>query len=245
MIAQRRRLKYRSQKGAMGTVLFLLVIQICFVAAALSVDIAHQISVRAELQAATDAAAMAGEEVLLAQSSASSSAATAAALSICNANYCDGKPLSANSKAVINTTISQTGGSPSLPTLKVSASVPAVNMFGILLGHGSDTLNVSSTAGPGEVGTAFGAFPMTVVNRNYQPNTTYTWYISDAPGLVPGLVNAISSGLTGYSVGSTPPPYPNNMLGYNTARFLTTYNANLNTGLLGATQSLANGVGGP
>jgi hypothetical protein len=86
---------------------------------------------------------------------------------------------------------------------------------------------------------------MTVVNRNYQPGTTYKWYMSDAPGLVPGLTNALSMGLTGFSAGSTLPPYPNNMLGYNTARFLTTYNANLNGCLLGATQALANGVGGP
>ena len=199
---------------------------------------------RAELQAASDAAAMAGEEVLLSQATANNAAAQAAAQLIWNANYCDGKLLSA-SNAVMFTTIGQTGGMPSLPTLKVTADVRTVNLFGMLLGHGTDTLNITSTAGPGAVGTAFGAFPMTVVNRNYQPGTTYTWYMSDAPGLVPGLTNALSMGLTGFSAGSTPPLYPNNMLGDNTARFLTTYNANLNGGLLGATQALANGVGGP
>jgi Flp pilus assembly protein TadG len=126
----------------MGTVLFLLVIQICFIAAALSVDIAHQISMRAELQAASDAAAMAGEEVLLSQATSNSTAAQAAAQLVWNANYCDGKLLSANN-AVMSTTIGQTGGTPSLLTLKVSANVRAVNLFGMLLGHDTDTLNIT------------------------------------------------------------------------------------------------------
>ena len=239
-----RRRQSRSQKGALGTVSLLIVLQLCFIAAAVSIDIAHQVSAKAELQAAVDAAAMAGEEILLAPA-ATQTFAVSAANSICGKNFCDGKLISSNSGATVAPVVGTTGGTPSLPTMTVTASLPVVNLFGYLIGRGSDKINVTATAGPGQVKTAFAIFPMTVINRDYQPNTSYTWYISDAPGLVPGLVNLLSSGLTGYSSGSTPPTYPGTMLGYNTARFLTTFNGSSAGGLLGAVDGLLNGVGGP
>lgn len=241
---RRRSRSQRNQNGAMGSVLLLVVLQFCFVATALSVDTAKHICVQSELHAAADAAALAGEQIILAQPTGGNGRAVNSAVAMANSNIADGRRIGSNSSANVGVEIASDGGTPALPTTRVTVSVRIRNMFGILIGRPTDTVSATSVAGAGQVNTSFTTFPLSVVNRDYKPNTTYTWYISDVPGLAPSIVTALSSGLTGASAGSSLSPYPSSMLGYNTARFLTTINGNVNGGLGGAVTSTGDGVGG-
>jgi hypothetical protein len=232
----------RTMRGAMlGTFSFMATIQTCCLASVIGVDVAHQTCVKAEMQAAVDAGAMAAEDMLLSQQSANDAKGIAAAINMTKRNFADGRAISADTNIQVNVSVSRSNN---IPTTTVTATKPIFNMFATMLGRPQDKITVSAVAGAGQMKTATAVFPLTVINRNYQPGQAYTWYISDAPGLAPSLVTALAMGLTGTSTGSSPAPYPGTMLGAQTAAFLTTATSRNDQGILGLTGTVLDGGGG-
>ncbi|GEM_PF-910042 len=112
---------------------------------AFALDISHNVSVRSELQSATDAAALAGAQDLISASTERNADTTA--LLIAAANTADGTPIdNATTKTTVTSETSPWDNSTDSGTVQVDATVSVTNMFAKLFGHNSDDVHGHSMA---------------------------------------------------------------------------------------------------
>lgn len=139
---------YRSQRGALGTLLFLFGIFILLLFAIIAVDISHFVSANAELQSAADAAALMGAYDLQWTSTGTDTAAADA----------DAKFMVQNSiadhyrptgisipTASVNVAFSSRNGGTN-NAITVTLNPPMVSMFAPFIGNLSTLVGVSATA---------------------------------------------------------------------------------------------------
>ncbi|MBX9688087.1 MAG: hypothetical protein K2X27_15375 [Candidatus Obscuribacterales bacterium] len=134
----------RSESGTMGMLIPGTVLLMIIGVGAFSADIAHNVSVRTQLQSATDAAALAGAAALIDPETAPM--ASYRATQVAGMNSADGVPVSATTP---NTTVAvsiNTNVPGEIGTCEVTASQPVQNWLASIFGHGSDTITVTSTA---------------------------------------------------------------------------------------------------
>src|SRR5262249_53156764 len=113
-----------------------------------SADVAHNIAVRAEIQSATDAGALAGAAALVDPTTAP--LASYNAKHVAGLNNADGVAVSQNTP---NTTVDVTVNTNvpgELGTVEVTASQPIQNWVASIFGHSTDTISVTSTAAASE-----------------------------------------------------------------------------------------------
>lgn len=133
----------RNEHGTLAAVLMSSVVLAGVLIGSVAVDPYHMQAVRSQLQAATDAAALAGAQDLFSNpNSAESDALTLAA-----ANKADGRSVS-NSSAGTTVTVAVTQpGAGSEGEVQVTASMQVSHLFAPVFGRRSDVVTVSSTAG--------------------------------------------------------------------------------------------------
>ncbi len=143
-----RRRGYRSQRGALGTLLFLFGIFILLLFAIIAIDISHFVSANAELQSAADAAALMGVYNLQWNSTgANTSAADADARFMAQNSFADryspgGLNIPAGSVSVLFSSLN--GGTNNAITVRINP--PMLNMFAPFIGNLSTVVGVSATA---------------------------------------------------------------------------------------------------
>lgn len=136
--------RIRSIKGSLAACLLLPLLLMTSLISMLCVDIGHNVAVRSELQNAVDAAALAGARDWA--NSTSWAMVNPDALAVAAANMADGRAVSNQSTG---TTVSVTGQPPTANvngTCEVTAQMLIPNIFAKLINHGSDAINVTSTA---------------------------------------------------------------------------------------------------
>lgn len=110
----------------------------------IAADVTHNVSVRTELQTATDAAALAGARALTdpdTQSLASTYASNAAAQ-----NKADGSAVATDGNGSTVDVDVELGGEDVIGVVTVTASKPIANWLGALIGHPTDTITTISRA---------------------------------------------------------------------------------------------------
>lgn len=110
----------------------------------IAADVTHNVSVRTELQTATDAAALAGARALTdpdTQSLASTYATNAA-----GQNKADGSSVATDGNGSTVDVDVELGGENVIGTVTVTASKPIANWLGSLIGHPTDTITTISRA---------------------------------------------------------------------------------------------------
>jgi hypothetical protein len=134
----------RNQSGSAAMLIPLGILLVIIGLGAFSADIAHNVSVRTEMQSATDAGALAGAAALVDPNTAPM--ATYNAQQVAGLNKADGNPVSTTSPNT-NVSVAIDNNVPGeIGTCQVTASQPIQNWMGSLFGHGSDTISVTSTA---------------------------------------------------------------------------------------------------
>ncbi len=157
----------RTERGSLAIVMPAAILLGVVALGMLAMDITHNITVRSELQSATDAAALAGAQDLVTSqmSSQSYNAAVQDALAVGQQNTADGRPVSNTSQ---NTTVTAQAMPDLLPnqaTVQVDAQMTISNMFAKLVNHPSDPVTVQSKAlASGSITGAWGnqLFPLAV-----------------------------------------------------------------------------------
>lgn len=165
MRAKKSKRKLRSQRGASTSLIFVAVLFAIVALFSFAYDIGHNILVKSQLQAAADAAAMAGAYDLClsggsgvttptpAAAMSYSSTASVDAMSMCSQNFVDGKSLSSSEVALYPCQF----GSPSRSVssgydpayfMTVTTSKKITNIMASLFGHFQDTITVTAVAGP-------------------------------------------------------------------------------------------------
>ncbi|MCC7529024.1 MAG: hypothetical protein IT342_10905 [Candidatus Melainabacteria bacterium] len=146
--SNRKRRGYRSQRGALGTLLFLFGIFILLLFAIIAIDISHFVSANAELQSAADAAALMGVYNLQWNSTgANTAAADADARFMAQNSFADryspgGSTIPAGSVNVVFSSLN--GGTNNAITVRINP--PMLNMFAPFIGNLSTVVGVSATA---------------------------------------------------------------------------------------------------
>ncbi|MBX9951989.1 MAG: hypothetical protein K2Y39_22645 [Candidatus Obscuribacterales bacterium] len=143
-----KRRTYRSQRGALGTLLFLAGIFILLLFAIIAVDISHFVSANAELQCAADAAALMGAYDLQWNSTgANTSAADADARFMVQNSIADHYRPSGISipSASVNVAFSSRNGGTN-NAITVTLNPPMASMFAPFIGNLSTLVGVSATA---------------------------------------------------------------------------------------------------
>ncbi len=139
---------YRSQRGALGTLLFLFGIFILLLFAIIAIDISHFVSANAELQSAADAAALMGVYNLQWNSTgANTAAADADARFMAQNSFADRYSpggLNIPSGSVSVSFSSLNGGTNNAVTVRINP--PMLNMFAPFIGNLSTLVGVSATA---------------------------------------------------------------------------------------------------
>ncbi len=223
--------KHRSSKGLLGVSFFLGALLICFILAAISIDFARQVSVQTELQAATDAAAIAAEYAIThpAAPSTAQSIATIASQQICTHTIANGAPIPSHNVTTVVDYSTGGSGSSSIPTVTVTAYVNCINLFASQFGRPSDKISATSVAGEVNPGTASSVFPLAIPPNTWTPGKLYTVYLLTNPGNHGGAAASLSPGSTPYTNGpnSTTPlpglpvtPTTNDHNPFNTLRFI-------------------------
>lgn len=141
---QKNKNSLRDERGSLGMLIPCTILLLVLGVGAFSADIAHNVTVRAQLQNATDAAALAGAAALVNPETAYAAAYNAAQLA--GLNNADGVPVSSATQGTsVNVTIN-TDVPGERGTCQVTATQPIGNWLGAIFGHNTDTLTVSSTA---------------------------------------------------------------------------------------------------
>lgn len=136
--------KLRDQKGSLGILIPSSVLLLVLGVGAFSADIAHNVTVRAQLQNATDAGALAGAASLADPDEAYNAAYNAALLT--SKNSADGTPVSATTPNTNVQVSIELDGQDERGTCTVTATQPIQNWLASMFGHSSDTISVTSTA---------------------------------------------------------------------------------------------------
>jgi Flp pilus assembly protein TadG len=135
----------RNQQGSVAALLPLAILLAVVAIGAFAVDVSHNVTVRSELQNATDAAALAGATEMLKPETENN--ADFSALQVAEANEADGKPVS-NSTAGRQITVQpgswDTGTNSA--TFDADAEATINNVFARIFGHPTDTLTTHSRA---------------------------------------------------------------------------------------------------
>jgi Flp pilus assembly protein TadG len=132
----------RNQGGVLGYVMLSMLILGVIGIGAYACDISHNVSVRAQLQNATDAAALAGAKDLVIPNQEGMTEADAEA--VAEANLADGEPVSTatpNTEVEVQSLPTATGGE-----CQVTAHKQINNYFARIFGHNTDPVDVTSTA---------------------------------------------------------------------------------------------------
>lgn len=134
----------RNQQGTMGMLIPCAILLAILGVGAFSSDIAHNVTVRAQLQSATDAAALAGAASLVDPETAPLASYNATKLA--SLNQADGLSVATTNPNTsvdvqIDTSVAGEHG-----TCRVTASQPIQNWLAAMFGHSTDTVSVTSTA---------------------------------------------------------------------------------------------------
>jgi hypothetical protein len=135
----------RKQQGSVAALLPLAILLAVVAIGAFAVDVSHNVTVRSELQNATDAAALAGATEMLKPETENN--ADFSALQVAEANEADGKPVS-NSTPGREITV-QPGSwdsSTNSATFDADAECTINNVFARIFGHPTDQLKTHSRA---------------------------------------------------------------------------------------------------
>ncbi|MBS1955784.1 MAG: hypothetical protein JST89_16490 [Cyanobacteria bacterium SZAS-4] len=164
MRATRFRRRLRSQRGASTSLIFIAVLFAIVMLFSFAYDIGHNLLVKSQLQAAADAAAIAGAYDLdlsggtgittptPTAAQAYASTASVDALALCTQNFVDGKALSSSEVSTYpcqfgSPAIASTGyDSNYFMTVKTSKKI--TNIMACLFGHMQDTVTATAVAGP-------------------------------------------------------------------------------------------------
>lgn len=133
----------RNERGTLSALMITAVVLAGVFIGSLAVDPYHMQVVYAQLQNATDAAAIAGAQDLW----TSPNSAEPHALAIAAANYADGRAVSSSSSGTtVLVNVTQPGAN-STGEVQVTASMRVSHLFAPVFGRNSDVITVSSTAG--------------------------------------------------------------------------------------------------
>ncbi|MBX9688429.1 MAG: Tad domain-containing protein [Candidatus Obscuribacterales bacterium] len=135
---------FRKQNGSVGILIPGTILLMVLGTGALAGDIAHNTMVRAELQNACDAGALAGASAMI--SSSTISQAANYAKTTCAANKADGESVSSQSPNTSVTVRVNTKVAGEMGECQVSASHQIQNWLAKIFEHGTDTITVTSTA---------------------------------------------------------------------------------------------------
>ena len=130
-------------KGQLAIFMIPMMILVAFLFAVYAADLQHITSVRAQLQNATDAAALAGAQDLW----FNIDKAQADALSIANSNVVDGKRLSVDTPGTSIDVVVTPPAGVTPGSVKCTATVAVNHLFGPILGRYTDDITVTSVAG--------------------------------------------------------------------------------------------------
>jgi Flp pilus assembly protein TadG len=172
----------RSNKGSVAALLPCGIL-ICVVGiGAFALDISHNVTVRSELQNATDAGALAGAQDLIDTKTERNADTTA--LTVTEANSADGNPVSNATTGTEVMTQTQWDNSTNSGTVQVDGTVTINNIFSKIFGHSSDAIRTQSTAQAWRSVTAIKpnqAFPLMVSLDTAQgnPRPLYQMNIGD------------------------------------------------------------------
>ena len=136
--------RFRDERGSLGILIPLSILLGILGLGAFSADISHNISVRAQMQSATDAGALAGAAALmdpLKAPLASYNASRVTAMNSADGVYVSNTSPGTNVSVSVNTNVPGEYG-----TVTVRASQPIQNWLASLLGHTNDTITVTSVA---------------------------------------------------------------------------------------------------
>lgn len=136
--------RQRTERGSVAALLPAAIL-ICVIGiGAFALDVSHNVTVRTELQSATDAAALAGARALLEEKTAKNCESDA--LSMAEKNTADGHPVSNTSSDTEVTASSQNTAMESQYSCSVQANTSIQNMFAKLFGRERETINTASHA---------------------------------------------------------------------------------------------------
>ncbi|MBI5172126.1 MAG: hypothetical protein HY986_04525 [Candidatus Melainabacteria bacterium] len=148
--ADRCALRERNKKGSLAAVGMLSIVGLSVAFGAFGLDVSHAVTVKEQLQVATDAGALAGARDFVkvdppyVPSSFDADIAKRDALAVTAANYADGKPVSL-SDADTKVTVS-TNAAASPYTVTVTATRKVNNIFARLFGNDGQEITTTSTA---------------------------------------------------------------------------------------------------
>jgi hypothetical protein len=135
----------RSETGSLSVLIPLFILMAIIGIGAFGMDVSHNVTVRTELQGATDAAALAGAQSLLHPSTENN--AFSDALNVASSNSADGKLVSnSNPSFTVQPTQGTWDNSTNSCQFSVRATKTIKNMWSKLFGHHSDTIRTRSTA---------------------------------------------------------------------------------------------------
>lgn len=137
-------LSTRSQSGSVSVLLPLAILLSVVGIGAFAMDISHNVTVRTELQNASDAAALAGARDML--ESTTQNNAENSALQVAEDNFANGKPVSNSSDRTNVTAQCAQSNVKSQYNCIVSADTQIDNTFGKVFGHNSDDIATKSSA---------------------------------------------------------------------------------------------------
>lgn len=137
--------RLRGTRGSVAILLPAAILVAVIGIGAFALDISHNVTVRSELQSATDAAALAGAMDLLKDETKNNAENTAA--QVAEANSADGKSISNSTDGcTLITEVSPWDNSTNSGTVQVDGTVTINNMFAKLFGHNTDQIQAHSVA---------------------------------------------------------------------------------------------------
>jgi Flp pilus assembly protein TadG len=137
--------RIKSQRGSIVALIPALILIIVIGVGAFAIDTTHNMTVRSELQNATDAAALAGARDLIDVKTENTADSTA--LDVASQNKADGKDVSNTTRGVtVTSQCSSWDTSNNSATCTVDAQQTIGNVFAKLFGHATDNVNTHSVA---------------------------------------------------------------------------------------------------
>lgn len=137
--------RIREERGSVAALLPCAILIAIIGIGAFALDVSHNITVRSELQSATDAGALAGAMDLI--DPKTERTAENSAIQVAGQNSADGKPVSPSEQgSEVYVEVSPWDNRTNSGTVTVDGTVTVNNMFAKLFGHASDKVSTRSTA---------------------------------------------------------------------------------------------------
>ncbi|HEY9792160.1 MAG TPA: pilus assembly protein TadG-related protein [Candidatus Obscuribacterales bacterium] len=236
----------RSRSGSLIALIPAVILLFIVGIGAFAMDISHNVTVRTELQSATDAAALAGARDLLQDNTINN--ASNDALTVAGENTADGLAVSNGTPNDSVTEVDQFDAANQTGTVTVDGSRQIHNMFSSLFGHSSDTVNTHSVAQAWRSVTTIypnQAFPMMVSLDTTQGNQIplYQHKVGDTFNIYINSQQWKNAAWTGFNTGNTNANYITNAIDqlFGFSAMQPGYIPQMS---VGDTMSLGNGVAG-